>query len=86
MKQPISVLIVDDNTLLRVGLRDTIADEPDMIPVGEAANGAEALEFYRSLQPDVVTMDYRMPNEDGLAATRNILAEFPDARVIFLSI
>lgn len=86
MSKPISVLIVDDNALLRVGLRDTILDEEDMVPVGEAANGLEALELYRKLLPDVVTMDYRMPNEDGLEATRKILAEFPDARIVFLSI
>lgn len=82
----ITVLIVDDNALLRYGLRDAISSEEGMVAVGEAANGIEALEQYRKLKPDVVTMDYRMPNEDGLNATRNIVAEFPDASIIFLSI
>lgn len=86
MSEPISVLVVDDNALLRVGLKDTVGDEPDMMVAGEAANGSEALERYRELQPGVVTMDYRMPNEDGLEATRKILAEFPDARIVFLSV
>lgn len=83
--EKIAVLVVDDNPLLRVGLRGTISDETDMTPVGEAGSGVQALELYRSLQPDVVTMDYRMPNEDGLAATIKILDEFPDARILFLS-
>lgn len=80
------VLVVDDIALLRMGLRDTIADEGDMVVVGEASNGVEAVEQYRRLQPDVVTMDYRMPNEDGLEATKKIIEEFPDARIVFLSI
>ena len=81
----ISVLVVDDNALLRKGLRGTISDEEDMVCVGEAANGVEALEQFRKLQPDVVTMDYRMPNEDGLEASKKIFAEFPDVRIVFLS-
>lgn len=86
MSKPITVLIVDDNTLLRVGLRDTISDEKDMEVIGEASNGSEAVERYRQLRPEVVTMDYRMPNEDGMEASRRILEEFPDARIVFLSI
>ncbi len=82
----VKVLVVDDNALLRYGLRDTINNEDGMSVVGEAANGTEALEQYRALKPDVVTMDYRMPNEDGLEASRKILAEFPEAKIIFLSI
>ncbi len=86
MSNQISVLVVDDNALLRVGLSGTIGDEPDMKVVGEASNGADALALYRDLSPDVVTMDYRMPNEDGLVTTRKIIAEFPDAKIVFLSI
>ncbi len=86
MSDKISVLVVDDNTLLRVGLRDTIEDEIDMVVVGEAANGMEAFEKYKALLPDVVTMDYRMPVEDGLKASAHILSEFPDALIVFLSI
>lgn len=85
MKKRITILIADDNGLLRTGLLDTISDEDDMEPVGEAATGAEALELYRKLKPDVVTMDYRMPDVNGLEASRNILAEFPDARIVFLT-
>lgn len=86
MSEMIRVLIVDDNALLRVGLRDTIGDEPDMIAVGEAWNGSEAVDRFRELLPNVVTMDYRMPGEDGLQATARILSEFPDALIVFLSI
>lgn len=85
MNQKIRVLVVDDNPLLRIGVCDTISDEPDMEAVGEAGSGAKGVELFRELKPDIVTMDYRMPNGDGLAATHHILDEFPDARIIFLS-
>ena len=85
MRDNIKVLIVDDNGLLRTGLRDIVEDQADMEVVGEAANGVEALERFRALGPDVVTMDYRMPEEDGVAAMTKIHQEFPDARVVFLS-
>ncbi len=62
-----------------------LAGEPDLELVGEATNGEEALEQYRALRPDVVLMDLRMPVMDGLSATRAILAEFPDAKIIVLT-
>jgi len=77
---------VDDNALLRRGLMETISIEPGLQVVGAAANGPEALALYRQLQPDVVTMDYQMPGEDGVATTQKIIAEFPAARVILLSV
>src|SRR5690606_30143128 len=62
-----------------------IGTEADLILAGEAANGREAVEQYRKLLPDVVLMDLSMPVMDGLAATREILAEFPQARIVMLT-
>ncbi len=80
----ISVLIVDDQRLLRAGLRVIPSSEPDLTVVGEAGDGREAVELTRQLAPSVVLMDIRMPNMDGLAAARVILAE-TDSRVLMLT-
>jgi DNA-binding NarL/FixJ family response regulator len=72
------VLIVDDEVLIRTGLRAIIDAEPDFAVVGEAADGAEVLPLVRSLRPEVVMMDVRMPAVDGIQATRSILATVPD--------
>lgn len=81
----ITVLAVDDHPLIRDGLADVIGTEADLTLAGEAANGREAVEQYRKLLPDVVLMDLRMPVMDGLAATKAILAEFPQARIVVLT-
>jgi DNA-binding NarL/FixJ family response regulator len=81
----IRILTADDHPLIRAGLVTFLATEPELQVVAEAANGEEALEKYRELRPDIVLMDLSMPVMDGLAATRAILDEFPDARVIVLT-
>lgn len=72
MTEPLRVLIADDETLVRVGFRALIDAEPGMIVVGEAADGAAAVDLARQTGPDVVLMDVRMPGVDGLEATRRI--------------
>ena len=85
MAAPIRILSVDDHPLMRAGVNSFLATEPSLQVVGEAANGEEALEKYRELRPDLVLMDLSMPVMDGLEATRAILDEFPDARIIVLT-
>jgi DNA-binding NarL/FixJ family response regulator len=72
------ILIVDDEKLIRAGLRAILSAEPDLTVVGEAGDGAEVLPLVRRLRPDVVVMDVRMPAVDGIQATRDILAAVPD--------
>lgn len=81
----ISIMSAEDHPLIRAGLDAVINAEPDMRMVAEAANGEEALERYREHRPDVVLMDLRMPVMDGLSATRAILREYPDARIVALT-
>jgi DNA-binding NarL/FixJ family response regulator len=85
-EQPtVRVLVADDHELARSGLRAMLAAEPDLRIVGEVSNGREALERCRLLHPDVVMMDVRMPDMDGLAATRAIKSEMPEVAVIILT-
>lgn len=86
MKRKIRVLIVDDHAMMRLGLAEAVTGERDMTLVGEASHGAQALELYRELQPDVVTMDFQMPGADGAESTALLRAEFPEARVVLLSV
>jgi two-component system, NarL family, response regulator LiaR len=79
------VLIVDDHSVVREGLRMFLVRDPDLEVVGEAADGAEALEQARQLRPDVVVMDLLMPVLDGIAATRAIRRELPETEVLALT-
>jgi len=83
--KPARLIIADDHALLRSGIRSMLYGEPGLEVVGEAADGAEALELCRRLQPDLVLMDVRMPKMDGLAATRAIKEEFPRTSVVMVT-
>ncbi|MBX3015629.1 MAG: response regulator transcription factor [Caldilineaceae bacterium] len=85
MTPKITILLVDDQRLMRDGLRTLLELEEDFLVVGEAANGAEALERYAALQPTIVLMDVRMPGIDGVEATRRLQAQWPTAQVIILT-
>jgi DNA-binding NarL/FixJ family response regulator len=81
----ITVLIVDDQALVRVGLRKILDVEPDVAVVAEAANGGEAVRCARRLHPDVTLMDIRMPVLDGIEATRRIVSDQSGSRVLILT-
>ena len=84
-KKKITVLITEDHTFVREGMRALLADEPDIEIVAEAENGREAVELALSVHPDVVVMDIAMPILNGMEATRQILAAAPSTRVLILS-
>jgi DNA-binding NarL/FixJ family response regulator len=81
----IRVLLADDQELVRTGFRMILKAEKDIEVVGEAGDGAEAVELARSLRPDVILMDIRMPVLDGLEATRRLVAAAADTRVLILT-
>jgi DNA-binding NarL/FixJ family response regulator len=81
----IRVLIVDDHAIVRQGLAAMIDNEPDMILVGQASNGQEAIDQHRQSQPDITLMDLRMPQVSGVEATMAICAESAHARIIILT-
>ncbi|UWZ59701.1 response regulator transcription factor [Dactylosporangium aurantiacum] len=80
-----SVVVVDDHPVVRVGLRGMLAVADDLVVVGEASSGDEALVLTAALRPDVVLMDLRMPGIDGVEATGRIAARFPGTRVLVLT-
>jgi len=82
----IRVLLADDHGIIRQGLRSLLEKRPDVEVVGEADDGYRALELVRQLQPDIAVMDITMPNLNGVDATRKIVDEFANVRVIALSI
>lgn len=85
MTMTIRLLLVDDHAVVRQGLRMFLRSEPDVEIIGEAANGLQAIQLVRELQPDVVLMDLLMPGMNGIEATAAIRKEFPDTEVIALT-
>lgn len=83
-RKPFTLMIADDHTLFRDGLRELISHWQDLQVVGMAVNGQQAVSIYRETKPDLVLMDLDMPVLDGLDAARLILQEFPDARIVVM--
>ena len=83
--KPITVLLTDDHTMVREGFRSMLELEADLQIVGEAGNGREAILLAKQLRPDVVIMDIAMPLLNGLEATRQLLKDLPDTKVLMLS-
>jgi DNA-binding NarL/FixJ family response regulator len=85
MEKKITVLLVDDHSLVRRGFRRMLEDEADMEVVGEAGNGEESVKLAKQLKPQVVVMDCALPGMNGLQATREIIDEAPETAVLMLS-
>jgi len=86
MKQPIRVLIVDDQLSVRKGLRAVLAFYPEIVIIAEAQNGEEAVQLVAEQQPDVVVMDLEIPVMDGVETTRLIKVRWPATKVIVLTV
>jgi two-component system response regulator DegU len=85
VKKVVTVLIADDQTLFREGIKDLLEDEKGVSVVGEACNGPEVVALAKKLRPDVILMDIKLPQLDGIAATRIIRKECPQTNVLILS-
>jgi DNA-binding NarL/FixJ family response regulator len=85
MSEKISILLVDDHSLVRQGFRRILEDEPDLRVVGEAGDGNEAVKLARELKPTVIVMDCALPGASGLIATRKILESAPEQVILMLS-
>jgi DNA-binding NarL/FixJ family response regulator len=83
--KPIRVLLVDDHEIVRLGLRSVLAQNPGIVVVGEATSVADAVGQAGKLKPDVILMDVRLPDGSGVDACREILADQPNTRVLFLT-
>jgi RNA polymerase sigma factor (sigma-70 family) len=83
--EPVHVLVVDDDDLMRAGLKAVLSSDETIAVVGEASNGRTAVQRVLELRPDVVLMDVRMTDLDGIAATREVVAASPEAKVVILT-
>ena len=81
----IRVMVVDDHPMLRYGISALVDAEADMVVVGEASDGEEAIRIAAETEPDVILMDLIMPNKGGICATREIVAQWPEARILILT-
>ena len=86
MTMVVTILIVDDNAQLRTLMREIVADEPDLHVMGEAADGAEAMQLVEELRPDIVLLDLVMPQVSGLEVLRWIKTEHPKIKVIIVTV
>jgi DNA-binding NarL/FixJ family response regulator len=82
---PTEIVVVDDQELIRLGFRMVINSQSDLKVIGEAADGAQAITAARVLRPDLILMDIRMPDVDGLQAARQIIREEPRAKIILIT-
>lgn len=85
-KSAIKVLLVDDHTLVRAGLKRVLEETPDIDVVAEASNGIDAIVEFERVVPDVVILDISMPDMDGLETTKKLISEHPDARILVLTV
>jgi DNA-binding NarL/FixJ family response regulator len=84
-QKPVKVIITEDHMILRQGLRMLLSEDPEIEVIGEAGNGVELMELLAQMPADVVLMDINMPEMDGFEATQHVTAEYPETKVIALS-